>query len=234
MAIVPANVERDWMEAAPQKFPYRCLPLNIANQNGWMVLSPVSFEAYWYGGMDRSEIEIRFADESDPRITSHFGVGVLTFSLPYLFRTPPGINLWVKGPSNVLKDGIQALEGIVETDWSPATFTMNWRFTRPFEWITFQKGEPFCMILPIPRGLTESMTAERRAITSDPALKLQFEKWEEGRRTFLHDLLARDSAAVARGWQKDYFQGKMPDGAPVDAHQTRLHIRPFADPPAES
>ena len=46
---------------------------------------------------------------------SHFGEAVLTFSLPYLFRTPRGVNLWVKGPSNWIKDGIQPLEGIVET-----------------------------------------------------------------------------------------------------------------------
>jgi Family of unknown function (DUF6065) len=43
-----------------------------------------------------------------------------------VFRTPPGCNLYVRGPANSPKDGIAALEGIIETDWSEATFTMNW------------------------------------------------------------------------------------------------------------
>ena len=37
----------------------------------------------------------------------------------------------VQGPINRPKDGIAALPGIIETDWSPYSFTMNWMFTRP-------------------------------------------------------------------------------------------------------
>src|SRR3712207_8402233 len=31
---------------------------------------------------------------------SHFGSGILTWNLPFLFRTPPGYNLHVRGPAN--------------------------------------------------------------------------------------------------------------------------------------
>jgi len=51
----------------------------------------------------KEDVEIRFDGPSDNRITSHFGVGTFTFSIPYLFRTPLGINLWVKGPANYIK-----------------------------------------------------------------------------------------------------------------------------------
>ena len=44
-------------------------------------------------------------------MSSHFGYGILTWTLPYLFRTPPDWNLLARGPSNLPKDGIQALEG---------------------------------------------------------------------------------------------------------------------------
>ena len=33
----PAPIARDWMDAAPQRHPYRCLPLVIANQAGWVL-----------------------------------------------------------------------------------------------------------------------------------------------------------------------------------------------------
>jgi hypothetical protein len=227
MRLVSAPLERSWMDESPQRFAYRCLPLNIANQNGWMLLSPASFRAYWYGGALSTDIELQFDGPADPMITSHFGSGVLTFSLPYLFRTPPGINTWVKGPSNFVKDGIQALEGVVETDWSNSTFTMNWRFTRPLEWVSFQEGEPICMLVPIPRGLTESLVPEVHLLANQPDQKAKYEAWEASRRGFLEGLQSRDPEAVKRGWQKDYFQGKVDDAVTFEGHQTRLNVKEF-------
>ena len=64
-------------------------------------------------------------------VSSNFGYGIVTWYLPYLFRTSPGYNLWVRGPVNSPKDGIVPLEGLVETDWAEATFTVNWKITRP-------------------------------------------------------------------------------------------------------
>ena len=225
--ILPAPIDREWMDSAPQRFPYRCLPLAIANQCGWILTCPVSFQAYWYGGHLATDIEIRFDNEADPGIVSHFGSGVLTFTVPYLFRTPPGMNLWVKGPANWPKDGICALEGVVETDWSPATFTMNWKFTRTNEWVRFEKGEPYAMLVPIPRGLAETLAPRVDLLSRNTELEKQYQTWEAGRRGFLQGLRSLDPAAVQRGWQKDYFQGKTPDGQSVEGHQTRLRIKEF-------
>ena len=58
-------------------------------------------------------------------VISHFGSGVLTFHAGYLFRTPPGWAVWARGAPNTVKDGIVPLDGLVETDWLPFTFTMN-------------------------------------------------------------------------------------------------------------
>jgi hypothetical protein len=228
MGLVPAPVERAWMDAAAQRFPYRCLPLNIANQNGWFLTSPCTFEVYWYGGPAKQDIEIRYLDVVDPAVSSHFGYGVLTFSLPYLFRTPPGINLWVKGPSNLPKDGIQPLEGVVETDWASSTFTMNWKLTRANEWVRFDRGEPVCMVVPVPRGLAESLVPRAVPLAANPDLREKYAQWEASRKDFLGGLAAQDPAAVQRGWQKDYFQGKLAEGGTFAGHQTRLALRPFA------
>ena len=227
MDIVAAPFEREWMGSTNQKFAYRCLPLNIANQCGWFLTCPCSFECYWYGGADKSEIELRFPDVRDPAVSTHFGYGVLTFSLPYLFRTPKGINLWVKGPSNQFKDGIQALEGVVETDWAFSTFTMNWKVTRPGEWIRFTKGEPVCMIVPIPRSLAETLVPTTTPLTNNAELHEKYRGWEASRSNFLTGLTTKDPEAVKRGWQKDYFQGKQAEGGTFDGHQTRLDIKEF-------
>ena len=58
--------------------------------------------------------------------------GVVTFHPGYLFRTPDGWSMHGHAaPPNHVKDGIQPLVGLVETDWLPFPFTMNWIFTRP-------------------------------------------------------------------------------------------------------
>jgi hypothetical protein len=223
----PAPIPRAWMDAAHQRHPYRCLPLVIANQSGWVLRNPTAFSAYWYGGPGKEEVELRFDDRAENRIVSHFGSGVVTFTIPFLFRTPPGINLWVKGPANWVKDGIQPLEGVVEADWLASTFTMNWKMTRVCEWVRFEKGEPFCMLVPVPRGLVESLVPRVDSLVANPELQEQYQKWEASRAGFLVGLNTRDPEAVARGWQKDYFQGKAPDGKEFDSHQTRLNVKPF-------
>lgn len=227
VALIPAPIDRVWMDQAHQRHPYRCLPLNIANQAGWVMLNNVGFQVYWYGGPNMKDLEVRFDNNHDASILSHFGSGVLTFSIPYLFRTPPGINLWVKGPANWPKDGIQPLEGVVETDWAASTFTMNWKVTRPFEWIRFEPGEPFCMIVPVPRGFLETLEPRIDLLDTNPELKEKYQKWEASRRGFLDGLRSNNPDAIKQGWQKDYFQGKTAEGGTFDGHQTRLGLKEF-------
>lgn len=176
MGLIPAPLDRPWMDRANQRFPYRCLPLNIANQHGWFLTCSCDFDVYWYGGSLTADLELRFHGQRDPGITSHFGYAVLTFSMPYIFRTPPGVNLWVKGPSNWLRDGVQPLEGVVETDWASSTFTMNWKVTRAFEWIPFRKGEPVCMVVPVPRGMLETLEPSIQRLSNNPELEAKYQK----------------------------------------------------------
>src|SRR5262249_41688561 len=149
------------------------------------------------------------------------GVGTITFSIPFLFRTPPGINLWVKGPINYIKDGIQPLEGIVETDWSAATFTMNWKLTRPHFPVRFEKGEPICMVVPIPRGLGEGLVPILRPLASNPELQKEYQDWLRSRTQFITGLEHRHQETVQRGWQRDYMHGMLPSGERAPEHQTR-------------
>jgi hypothetical protein len=253
MPLSTAPVDRAWMDAAHQRAPYRCLPLVIANQAGWWIPCPATFTASWDGGLGKENVQITFesaaaqtptfsslfapivvsADQPNPvvqgdaRITSHFGSGVITFSIPYLFRTPRGINLWVKGPANYIKDGVQPLEGVVETDWLAATFTMNWKLTRPYHAVRFQRGEPICMIVPVPRGLVEKMEPCYIPLDENPELAHEYREWEQSRSTFNADLARWSPDAVKRGWQRDYMHGRTVSGHEAEEHQTRLHLREF-------
>jgi len=228
MTIEPAPIARDWMSQSDRRFAYRCLPLVIANQAGWVIGCPADFSVRWNGGESDNSLRIRFAHgREDGRIVSHFGHGVLTFSIPFLFRTPPGINLWVKGPANLIKDGIQPLEGVVETDWTCATFTMNWKLTRANRTVRFNRGEHICMIVPVPRSLAQSLDPVQRPMKDDEEVSRKFGNWKRSREAFSAAVKNMDEEAVRQGWQREYMLGLDESGVVFPEHQTRLALRPF-------
>lgn len=228
--LVPGEPGRNWMMTETKKHPARhCLPMLIANQSGWMIPCPATVSVKWDGGTDIRAIKFDHHGtwSPDPNLwpSSQFGRGLLTFQPPYLFRTPPGWNLLVRGPANCPKDGIQPLEAVVETDWGTATFTMQWQITRPHKWITFEKGFPICMIVPQRRGELEEFITEIRPLASDPALHQQHQRWRDEHITFKR-------AAAEGDWHKDYLRNRSTDGVvgPPD-HQTRRHLSQFRRSP---
>ncbi len=227
--LVPASHERSWMSSTRERFANRCLPLLMANQAGWLVVNNTRVRARWNGGADAASVEFEYEDGgSGFRPMSHFGHGIITWPLPFLFRTPPGFNLLVRGPVNCAKHGIAALEGIVETDWAPSTFTVNWKFTRRRVWATFEKGEPVCLLVPQRRGELEEFLPKIVSIAAaSDELRASYDAWRESRRDFNEDLKRPGSFARQASWQKDYFRGRYPDGSAAPEHETRIQLRTF-------
>jgi hypothetical protein len=234
MPIRPAPLERAWMDTPAGRFAKRCLPLLIANQNGWELLNPHGFRAMWDGGESLDAVKV-WPDtperpECAPAGISHFGCGILTFTIPFLFRLPAGYNLLVRGPANLPKDGIAALEGVVEADWTSSTFTMNWKFTRAGHPVRFDPGEPAAMIVPMRQGELERFVPA--VIPAAQAYRTygEFERWSTSRNRFLQELAVPGSQAQAEGWQRDYMHGRHVDGSHASTHQTRLKLARFAEP----
>ena len=223
--IRPATSQRDWMDGAPDAFPYRCLPLNIANGHGWEILSPCGFEVEWNGGQNPEDVTVRVdagAPEADWPVAL-FGQGTFTVHIAGLIRTPPGWNLWVSGPPNAAKDGVSPLAGIIETDWSPYSFTMNWRLTRPGNVVRFEENEAIAHIFPVQRGLLDGVRPSFHAIEEEPELKAAYLAWSASRDAFHEKVRAHPPEKPADQWQKLYYRGLAPDGTcPVKDHQSKL------------
>lgn len=228
MALVPAPGRREWMDRTPERFANRCLPLLMANQAGWFLelVEPVEIE--WNGGDGLGDVAVFGSERVKANVASHFGCGIVTFKLPYLFRTEPGYNLLARGPANVFLDGVSPLEGLVETDWSIAPFTMNWKVTSPNRRIRFHEGAPICMLVPQRRHDLESFDPLVADLDDDPSISSEYRKWRESRDRFITDLAARDEDTVRAGWQRDYFLGRSPGDTPAPQHQTKLAVKPFA------
>ena len=231
----PAVARRDWMDSAPEAFAYRCLPLGIANAHGWEALTHCGFSARWNGGPGASDVEIVLDEGADPNTApvALFGLGTITFHIVGLFRTPPGWNLWVSGPPNMVRDGVVPLTGLIETDWSPYTFTMNWKLTRPDHMVRFEKDDPICHFFPVERGKLESIAPRILPIDSAPDLKAQFTAWSASRDAFHQCMRDNPPAKPADKWQKLYYRGVDATGvARIDDHQTKLTVQPFANAPS--
>ncbi len=228
--LVPGGPTRAWMDATPRRFAYRCLPMVIANQWGWMIETRHRVEAIWDGTDQASGLVVTSANgEPSTAASSHFGCGVLTFHVGLLIRTPPGYNLHVRGPANWPKDGICALEGVIESDWAESTFTMNWKMTRPNHRVVFEAGEPIAMISPVRRGELERFSAETRMLSGNPELRTAYTEWSASRSKFNADLKTGDPDARKQGWQKDYVRGRLVRGEQAPEHQTSVALTPFKD-----
>ena len=99
--LTPASASRAWMSATRDRFACRCLPLLIANQAGWFILNNHAIRVTWDGSDGLEGLKIEYLKGVLPYpAMSHFGYGILTWTIPYLFRTAPGFNLLVRGPAN--------------------------------------------------------------------------------------------------------------------------------------
>jgi Family of unknown function (DUF6065) len=234
--IVPADRWRAWMNATTLRYANRCLPLLMANESGWVFLNPAPFTVTWNGGDHADQLTVDYGDCGPPpdgRAVSLFGYGILTLEPPYLLRTPPGWNTLVRGPANWPKDGICALEGLVETDWACATFTMNWRLTRPGT-VCFDADDPVCMVVPQRRGELEEFRPAVKPVSTDPETQAGWDAFRASRqeihvRKFVAEYLP-DAQDQRDSWEQDYFRGRAADGRPAPEHATKRRLAPFGDP----
>jgi hypothetical protein len=209
--------KRDWF--SPHF--YRCLPLSIGNQYGFTVSSEFDITFEWNGGDSKESIFFQFdenksnLDKLYPRIESHFGHGIITINPPYIFRTPPGVNLITINPPNYVIPNVTVMTGVIETDNLRRNFTFNLKVQIPNIKVTIPAGYPLAAFMPIPRHYGDGFNL-------DFAENLFSEK-------IVNEELEADKAAnkyrtevepnLKHGVGKHYMQGKDVYGNKFKDHQ---------------
>jgi hypothetical protein len=214
------------MEQTADRFAVRCLPMLLANQAGWFILNPIGVRICWNGGAAPADLVVEY-DRTPPQhlpVVSYFGHGIATWRIPILFRTPSGIQIQVRGPANHPKRDVYPLEGIVETSWSIATFTMNWKVLTPSVPVVFEENEPFCMVVPCRLSDLEAVAPVSKSILTNRELAGAYRSWSGQRFEFIG---TRGEAE----WQKDYVRGRYGEAGKADEHRTRLRVAPFREEP---
>jgi len=200
-----ASPKRTWMDE--YKHMYRCLPMTIANQNGWVIECPCDISAVWFGGQDKRSMHFWLDPEynvSNQWVKCHFVGGVITFEFDFLVKTNEKVNMLVRGAPNFFIDGAHPLEGVVETDWLNYTFTMNWRVTEINKIVKFKKGDPICFIQPIPHNYAETFDFEIKHLDENPELYEKFHTYNNSRMQFSAD---KKAGKHNKDWQRHYFNG---------------------------
>jgi hypothetical protein len=150
--------KRDWF--TPHF--YRCLPLTIGNQYGFIIKSEFDFSFIWNGKDDNEAITFYFNEDmgslnnKSPRIESHFGKGIITINTPFSLRTPPGINLMTINPPNYILPNITVMTGVIEADNLRRNFTFNLKIQIPDIQVFVPAGSPLAAFIPIPRNFADS------------------------------------------------------------------------------
>tara|TARA_B100000085_G_C18555525_1_gene517533 strand:- start:1374 stop:2108 length:735 start_codon:yes stop_codon:yes gene_type:complete len=221
--IEKSTYKRDWMDAYPNAFAYRCLPLKIANECGWVIKCPVDFDAVYTTDNDpvgSATVTIKGSGDDEKYknyIMSHFGRGVITFSLPFILKTPEPWCIWARGYPNHYKENVSFLEGIVETYWLHSTFTYNIRLVEKNKVVSFKKGEPLIFMTCININDINKSSMCHNSMDNYPELQEGYDKWNVSRAKF-----NADKNRGPNDWQKDYQKGLNYKDKTEDKHLTNI------------
>ena len=117
----------------------------------------------WNGEDYRNSVELSSDEDPTnlyPKFDSHFGHGIVTISVPFMLRTPPGVNLMTINPPNYLLPGITVMTGVVETDNLRNNFTFNLKLNIPGLNIMIPKGTPLAAFIPVPRYYVDNFSLQ--------------------------------------------------------------------------
>lgn len=237
MPIHSASNRRQWMDETVHQYAYRCLPLQIANSNGWRLDCPTDILVNWNGSNHKDGISVHYSEPTWDFAASSFGHGIVTFHTGFLFKTESEENydMLVSGLPNYWYDFMVPLSGIVETWWLNSTFTMNWKIIRPGTF-TIRKGEPLVFVTPVPHALPD-IEASIVPIEDNPDVLQEYVTWRDRRNGTIEALAyleqtgkgirGIDPTNPATQWEKTYTRGIDGSGNRVKGHHTKRKFPDF-------
>ncbi len=217
-SIVPAERSREWMDRTPRKAAYWCLPVAMANQAGWIIRLPSMVTATWTGKDSADAVKLDFPGKTNRLkglVGTNFGAGIVSFALPWVFKTNDGTGLWVRGEPNGHVPDCVPLEGIVETDWSPFPFTMNYRIVKRNTTVYFPEGMALCILSPVRMDLFEATKPRMMNASDDPELVEELNRHAKKRKMQTGQIKPDADMVDSQGRTKpvlDYFKGETTAG----------------------
>lgn len=148
-----------------------CLPMSLANQIGFSIVSLSDFTVRWDGGDLPDSIKISSDNQVPDGFYGHgednvygnhkqkiapFYSGMISVVHDFFIRTPPGVNMFVTSVPNNFIPGIVAVSALIETDNLGRDWVFNLKVTVPNIDIQIKKGDPLIMLMPVQRFYPDS------------------------------------------------------------------------------
>lgn len=148
--IKQAPLKRDWMDATYKKHAYHCLPLTLANTNGWVIELAEDVVAYWEGGDAKTKIV------SGPGVETGTP-GIVGFRIDW-FIEAPGYDVTYGPLPNYFFPDAFCLSSSVDGEWADAVLA-QW-LLKPGKETIFKQSMPICFISIQPKYLLEEIQYE--------------------------------------------------------------------------
>jgi len=215
------NPGREWFA----KYASFCLPLTIANQQGFVIKAMHDAEIFWDGESFSLDIKSNgLMHPVSPQIyATDFGPGVLTIDHRFVFRTPPGINLMTIQPPNYFIEGLHVMAGTVESDNLRRSFTFNIKVTSPNKKIYIKKGDWLAAFIPVQRNFIEKfeLVDADKLFSDDIINNEQRNMVALGYQRNTHQDFGGDVGKINDSGRR-YFKGIHADGTKYKDHQKRI------------
>ena len=220
------NAKRDWFGDGA----YRCLPLTIANQYGFIIKSAYDFSIFWDGDDDHDlivefldpEFQNAFAPElpAIQKFATNFRSGILSIINYCVLRTPPGVNLMTIQPPNIIDNpDLFCISGVIESDNLRPIFTFNLKVLTPNKKINIKKGDALSGFIPIQRYFVENFSLEN---AEDHFDKETLESEYHDLDLHMWERQVVDPVTKKYGSGRRYFQGIHGDDTKFKDHQKNL------------
>jgi len=188
LEIRQATVKRDWMDGTYNKHAYRCLPLTEANVSGWEIVLPHDVVFEWDGSTSvprctqGATISREIHGQSyEQNIVQQSIIGMATFCLSWIFKTPPGVHTWLTGSPNYVVDGAVPLTASIPSDWWPDEVNMSWIITKEKTPIVFPSGSALAFFTFYQPSLLESVEFSVENMWDDQALMDQRQAYSDAK-----------------------------------------------------
>ncbi len=180
-SLVGPNDRRRWMDDFAKGHPYQCAPLRYANVSEWWVIGHERTFVRWDPRNKEDLISIHGLGES------HFGYGIVSFRLPFVFDVEAPWCLMVKGPANVVIPNAHPLEGVIDPRAYALGFSMNWQIQEGGTAI-FEKDQPVAAITLVDPASLHEAELEIRPVTDHPKYP-ELDHWVRKRKDLFEKML---------------------------------------------
>ena len=210
-----SRLKRDWMDETYKKHAYQCLPMTMANVNGWELVLEEDLVVQWDGG--NLPVTVLSGGEQNGRTVAFPSIiGIISIGMGWTINTEEGYSMWLSGSPNYFVDGAVPLAATIPSSWWPDEVQMNWKITEIGKPVVFPAGSPFCFFNIYSDSLLPSVTFEIKNLWDNPDLIESRVKYNEAK--------AKNNIENPWTWTKGIKTGLDADGKRIGPEAKKVNV----------